>query len=471
MPPFPKPRKRETCVLPARTAVEGGRADVLVIGGGPAGLGAALGAAQTGADVVLAERYGFVGGSAIAALVAPFAIYFTCRRTPQKKGSDQLFPTDHLCGRPVIGGAWGELVEELVGRGGALPPSPETGYTVPFDPDSLKMVALDMLDRARINFLLHSLASCVLMQEDNLEGVVFETKSGPVCIRANLFVDCTGDGDIAAFSGAPFEMGRESDGFVQPMSLLFLMAAFERRNFFDYVRNHPSEWTGVHGLWKLIKKACQDGDLDIPREDILMFGTPHQREVIINSTRVVKVSGIDAWDLTYAEWQGRKQMAQIAAFLKRYVPGFERSYVGESGSQIGVRETRRITGRYTLTRDDVLNARKFEDVIAHGTYPIDIHNPTGKGTVLEPVPGDEFYDIPLRCLIPQKPRNLLVAGRCISGTHEAESSYRVMPISMATGQAAGVCAALSAKDGRSPGQVPAAEVQKELRRQGAILHA
>jgi hypothetical protein len=162
-------------------------------------------------------------------------------------------------------------------------------------------------------------------------------------------------------------------------------------------------------------------------------------------------------------------MRQIAAFLRRYVPGFAESYVVQSGVQVGVRETRRVLGEYQLDADDVLGARKFDDAIARGAYPVDIHNPKGSGTVLKRLPPGEAYDIPLRCLLPRNTERLLVAGRCISGTHEAHSSYRVMPIVMATGQAAGVCAALAARHGTTPRNVPVIEVQRELVRQGASL--
>src|SRR3546814_137815 len=155
-------------------------------------------------------------------------------------------------------------------------------------------------------------------------------------------------------------------------------------------------------------------------------------------------------------------MGQIAAFLRRYVPGFEEAYVAQSGVGIGVRETRRILGEYQMTAEDVLEARKFDDSVARGTYPVDIHNPAGRGTVLKRLPPGDWYEIPLRCLIPQGLDRLLVAGRCISGSHEAHSSYRVTPTAMATGQAAGVCAALSARSGKAPRAVRASAVQAEL---------
>jgi hypothetical protein len=390
-----------------------------------------------------------------------------------------LFPADHGEGRPVIAGVNRRLMTRLADAGGAIRPSLRTGYTVPFDPEAFKLAALDLLDEAGVDYLFHAFAASVLgtggtggtgggRGKGRVDGVVFETKSGPVVVRSRVVVDCTGDGDVAAQAGADFEVGRE-DGLVQPATLMFRIGEFARAGFEAYVREHPDQWASVHGLWDLVRRAAEAGELDLPREDILMFGTPHAREILVNSTRVLRVLGTDVWDLTRAEREGRLQMRAIAAFFRRYVPGFEESYVIESGPQVGIRESRRVMGEYVLTADDVLAARKFDDVVARGTYPIDVHSPTGKGTVLKRVPAGEAYDIPLRCLLPRGADNLLVAGRCISGTHEAHSSYRVMPIATATGQAAGVCAALAARAGISPRDVPAARVQAELLRQGANL--
>jgi hypothetical protein len=377
-------------------------------------------------------------------------------------------PTDHGPGDPVIAGALRTLLERLVEVGGATAPSLETGYVVPFDPEMFKLVALELLDDAGVDFLFHAFATDVV-GESTVEGAVFETKSGPVVVKAKTVVDCTGDGDLAARSGASFELGRDEDGLVQPMTLMFRMGEFNRATFKAYSREHPDQWRGVHGLWDLVQKAADAGELDLAREDILFFGTPHDREVSVNTTRVTRVLGTDVWDLTYAEWESRRQMRQIVSFLRRYVPGFEEAYLIQSGVHTGVRETRRITGEYQLTADDLLRARKFDDVIARGSYPVDIHNPAGKGTRLERIPSGEAYDIPLRSLIPRGIERLIVAGRCISGTHEAHSSYRVMPIAMATGQAAGVCAALSARSGKAIREMPVRSVQDELIRQGANL--
>lgn len=468
MPSLQRPPAPETVILPPRQAVLAADTEVLVVGGGPAGIGAALGAAQAGAEVVLAERYGFLGGNATAALVMPLMSFYTDRTPAQQTPSGRLLPADHGPGDPVIAGAVASLLERLVAAGGAIPPSLDTGYVVPFDPELFKLIALELLDEAGVNFLFHAFASDVLT-EQGLSGAVFETKSGPVAIRARAVVDCTGDGDLAARAGAPYEVGRSTDGLVQPMTLMFRMGEFERAAFDAYVREHPDQWRGVYGLWDLVRQAAAAGELDLPRENILFFATPHEREVTLNVTRVTKVFGTDVWDLSYAEWMSRQQMRQIAAFLRRYVPGFANAYTIQSGVHIGVRETRRIVGDYQLTAEDVLQARKFSDVIARSTYPIDIHNPKGSGTLLKRLPQGDAYDIPLRCLLPRAVERLLVAGRCISGTHEAHSSYRVMPVSMATGQAAGVCAALAALGQTRPRSVPVAAVQAELVRQGANL--
>lgn len=469
MPALKRPLVVTEVELPPRQAKLAADTDVLVVGGGPAGMGAALGAAQAGAEVILTERYGFFGGNATAALVMPLMSFHTQHARPEKQGEGILLPTDHGRGDPVIAGALKQFLERLVKAGAAVPPSLKTGYTVPFDPELFKVTALEMLDEANVNFLFHAFASGTIAEAGRIEGVVFETKSGPILIRARCVVDCTGDGDVAVQAGAPYDIGRADDGLVQPMTLMFRMVDFEHEAFAEYAREHPDQWRGVHGLWDLIRKATEAGELELPREDILFFGTPHPREVAVNSTRVTGVRGIDVWDLTHAEWHSRMQMRQIAAFLRRRVPGFKDAYVAQSGTHIGVRETRRIAGEYRLTGSDVLQARKFDDVVARCTYPMDIHNPSGTGTELRRLPPGESYDIPLRALLPRRTQNLLVAGRCISGTHEALSSYRVMPTAMATGQAAGVCAALSAAHRQPPRALDAREVQRELVRQGANL--
>ena len=468
MPPLPRPENFEYVVLPARQAILADTCDVLVVGGGPAGMGAAMGAAQAGASVILAERYGFLGGNATAALVTPIMSFFTQHSHDQVNGAITMFPTDHGTGDIAIGGAVWDFVQRLVKAGGAIPPSYNTGYVVPFDHEIFKLTAMEMLDEAGVRVLYHAFASGVIRDPQH-PAVIFESKSGPLVIRAAMIIDCSGDGDIAVKAGALYDVGRISDGLVQPMTLYFRLAEFQKTVFKNYIKEHPDQWRGVHGLWDLVQKAQIDGKLDLPREDVLIFGTTHDREISVNSTRVIRVLGTDIWDLTFAEWESRRQMKHIEEFFKRYVPGFENTYVLQSGIQVGVRETRRIRGDYTLTSEDVLEARVFEDTIAKSTYPIDIHNPAGKGTVIKRVKEGEAYGIPLRCCFPVGLDNVLTAGRCISGTHEAHSSYRVMPVSMAIGQGAGVCAALAAMKKVKSRDVNFKDVRKELRRQNAII--
>jgi hypothetical protein len=190
--------------------------------------------------VILAERYGFLGGSATAALVTIFMSFYTRRKKAEQPGATTLFPTDHGGGEPIIGGALEALINRMVERGGALPPSLHTGYVVPFDPEILKLVALELLDEAGVQFLFHAMATDVIGNQ-RVDGVVFETKSGPVVIRAKSVIDCTGDGDIAARAGAPFEVGRIGDGAVQPMTMMFRMNEFNKYAFEDYVRLHPDQ--------------------------------------------------------------------------------------------------------------------------------------------------------------------------------------------------------------------------------------
>jgi FAD dependent oxidoreductase len=470
LPVLRSPTDTVRITIPERTARVAADCDVLVVGGGPGGMGAALGAAWAGAEVVLAERYGFLGGNPTVALVNPLMSWHTQGKVSTRDDDPtRLLPQDHGPGDPIVAGALRVFIERLLAARGALPPSLETGYTVPFDPETYKTVAIDLLDEAGVSMLFHCFASGTCGRQGDPRGVVLETKSGPIVVRGRVLVDCTGDGDLAASAGAAYQVGREGDSRVQPMTLMFRIVNVDRPRFDEYIRAHPDQWRGVHGLWDLIRQATEAGDLDLPREDILFFATPHPTELSVNCTRVTEVLGIDVFDLSRAEMESRRQMRQISEFFRKYVPGFEKAYVAQSGIHVGVRETRRILGDYVLTADDVLGARKFPDVVARASYPVDIHNPTGKGTVLKRLPEGEWYEVPLRCLLPQGVDNLLVAGRCISGTHEAHSSYRVTPTAMATGQAAGICAALAARDRRSTREVLASEVQAELRRQGAVV--
>lgn len=468
MPPLQKPDHALSLSLPSQQAEIIADTDVLVVGGGAAGLGAAVGAANAGSTVILVERYGFLGGNGTAALVNNFMSYSTHHYEPKTTADSNFFPQDHGDGVPIIAGVLQHFVTLLLELNGALPPSLHTGYIVAFDPEVFKIAAETMLDACNVHFLYHAWARG-LVTLDGKRGVVFETKSGPKVILARVVIDCTGDGDIAAMAGAPFEVGRAGDHLPQPLSLMFNIVGLDLPRFQQFIKNHLDEWTGVEGLRPMIRQAEMHGSLNMPRDTVLLFGMPHKEELNVNCTRINKVSGLNVFDLTFAEYLGRKQMLQIERFFREFIPGFAESYIIQSGPQVMVRETRRITGEYVMTEEDVLTARHFDDVVARGSYPIDLHSPDGKDTILKRVPPGQAYDIPLRCLIPLRVEDMLVAGRCLSGTHEAQGSYRVQPIAMATGHAAGVCAALAVTRGISPRRVPYQDVQRELLRQGADL--
>ncbi|MFE1050662.1 FAD-dependent oxidoreductase [Streptomyces olivaceus] len=244
-----------------------------------------------------------------------------------------------------------------------------------------KLSMLETMDESGVRMLFHSFASGALPLDDGSgRRVVFETKSGPVVVDAGV-MDGAGDGDVATACGALYEIGRHEDGLVQPVTLMFRVADFARPDSADYVREHPDQWRGVHGLWDLIEEARTEGELRLPGEDILFFATPRPREIAVNSTRVNRVLGSNVWDLTRAEYTARRQPAQIDRFLRTRVPGFEESYVVQSGTHVGVRESRRVLGDYRLTGHDILAARTFPDVVARGAHPFDVHNPRGSGTV------------------------------------------------------------------------------------------
>ena len=262
-----------TLTLPQRTAKILPETDVLIVGGGPAGLAAALGAADAGAKVSLVERYSFLGGNATAGLVLTFASYYTSPQLPlhAKPKELTLFPTDHGTGKPIIGGVLADLVERLIQAGGAFEPSPKTGFMVPFDPEIFKIEALNMVDSAGVDFLFNAFASGVTTDSDGVKGVIFETKSGPLVAPAKVVIDCTGDGDVASYAGAPFEIGRSKDNLVQPMALMFMVENFRYDKFNMFVQTHPTEWHGIQGLSALMREAEAKGELNIPERNRFAF--------------------------------------------------------------------------------------------------------------------------------------------------------------------------------------------------------
>lgn len=416
------------------------QADVAVLGGGPAGLCAAVAAAQEGAEVLLVERYGFLGGMATAGLVNPFMAFQTA--APATPHDLKL----------VNGGLLQVIIARLQEAGGY------NAEHQAFDPETFKQVAQEMALEAGVRLRLHTMLFGALADEGRVRLAGVASKSGLETVAAEVFIDATGDADLAAWAGAEYEQGRPEDGLCQPMTLNFRMGGVE-----------PDLMPSRAEINALYEAAKQRGEIANPRENVLWFYTTRKGEIHFNTTRVVGKQATDAEDLTAAEIEARRQVKQMVTFLQREVSGFAHAYLLATGTQIGMRESRRVRGDYVLTAEDVLSARDFADGIARGCYPVDIHNPAGSGTVIKPVPPGRSYAIPYRCLTPVGCENLLVAGRPISCDHAAHSSLRVMPIAMNVGEAAGVAAARALE---RQGQVRAVEVEalrRRLRERGAVI--
>lgn len=409
--------------------------EVLVCGGGPGGICAAVSAARNGADTMLVERYGFLGGMATAGLVFPFMTRFAG-------------------GERIIDGVFQELIERLDAKGGYG--GPDRPYM--FDLEAMKIVADEICIESGVRLLLHTSVCGAEVAGERISRVLIHNKSGEQAVKASVFVDATGDADVAYLAGVPCEKGRASDGLTQPMTLNFRMAGVERS-----IMPTQADFN------KLYLAARSEGRIDCPRNDVLHFATMRPDEVHFNTTRIIRADATSAEDLTRAEIDSRRQVMQFVAWLTSDVPGFASAYLQMTGAQIGIRESRRIVGEYVLTADDLLSARKFEDCIARGSYPVDIHDPDGGGTVIKRLAEGESYDIPYRSLVPKGIDNLLVAGRPISATHEAHSAVRVMPIAAAIGEAAGAAAALCVRHDTTPRELDVTKLRQVLVAQGANL--
>lgn len=412
-------------------------AEVIVIGGGPAGICAAIAAAEEGADTLLVERYGFLGGMATAGLVNPFMPY----RNSKEQVNAGLFQRmiDYLDAE----GAWSHR-----------PQSPDA-----FDPELAKLALDRMVEDAGVRRLLHTALLDAEVSGAVVSRAITESKTGTQGMSAKLFIDASGDADLAARAGAEFAIGRDEDGFCQPMTMNFRMANVDEARLPD--RDTINE---------LYNAAKERGEIDNPRENCLWFYTTRAGEIHFNTTRVVKLDATKAEDLTLAEETARRQVRQMIAFLQRDVAGFEQAHLSVLPAQIGIRESRRIVGDYELTVEDVLQARKFDDGIARGCYPVDIHNPSGTGTVIQHLPAGEAYDIPYRCLCPKGFDNLLIAGRPICSDHAAHSSHRVMPIAACNGEAAGVAAAMCVRSGSDIRGVDVRALRTTLKGRGASIY-
>jgi hypothetical protein len=333
------------------------------------------------------------------------------------------------------------------------------GFGRSFHEESLKIILDKITREAGINVLFHSFLCGVDRDNDMIKSVTVATKTGNLSFSARTFIDASGDGDLAALAGCSFTLGRESDHLCQPMTLCFRVGNVDVARF-------KADKARLNLIWK---EAQEAGKIQNPRENILVFEYPAKNVLHFNSTRVIKLNPTDPFDLSRAEAQAREQTAELFSFLKANAAGFEEADMLSSAPEIGVRESRMVQGLHTLTEEELKSCIHFSDSIAAGNYDIDIHSPDGGGTSHYYFAPGEYYTIPYRCLLPRGTKNLLVAGRCISATHEAQASIRIMPICTCLGEAAGTAAAAAKAAGVCVRDADVSKLQSMLRKNGAFI--
>jgi hypothetical protein len=443
--------------------------DVIIVGGGISGTMAAVAAARAGAKTLVIERYGFLGGMLTAAGVGPMMTF-------------------HAGDKQVIQGITAELITRLVRQG----KSPghivdTTGYTytvTPFDAEAMKRELETMVLESGGKILYHTMLASVDVNQRNIRSITVCNKAGLNKLMAKVYIDATGDADLSLWAGVECTKGRKTDGAAQPMTMKLRMTNVNIQAVREYIKANPDEFPrlkgntaiidkaprlSIGGFVKTLKDAQEKGEITFRREDVLFFETNTPGEVIINTSRVLGCDSTDPWSLSEAEVEGRKQALELEKFLKKRIPGFENAQVEYTGPFIGVRSSNQIVGMYTLTVEDLIACKRFEDTIAHAGYPVDIHSPDGEGTLHRHLKWGDMYSIPYRCVINPKVDNLITVGRCISATFEAQAGIRTTPTCGAIGHAGGVAAAIAADKGSAVQSVNIDELQSLLKEQGAYL--
>lgn len=414
--------------------------DLIVVGGGLSGVAAATAAARDGMSVLLIEKSGCLGGAMSNSLVYPFTRFWTTENGKRKYLNGGLF-------------------DEMRTRQERYEVNPENSADY-FMPEYFKLALDDMLESCGVTTLFHAFVFEVITKNGKITGVRTAVKTGVMGFEADFFIDATGDGDLFTLAGCDFRLGRDGDGLCQPMTTCFRMSGVDTELF----KNDGSR------LQELYKKMQAEGKIKNPREDLLCFFGIGKGIVHFNTTRIVRHDPTNPFEVSHAEIEARRQVHEIVAFLKNNSRAFSESTVISIASEIGVRESRMLNGEHILTVDEIKNCKYFDDAIALGNYDIDIHNPEGSGTSHYYFKDGEFYTIPYRCLLPREYDNLLVAGRCISVTHEAQASIRIMAICSCLGEAAGSAAALAKRENTGVHGIDVSELRKKLISNGVVLN-
>jgi hypothetical protein len=429
--------------------------DVLVVGGGAAGLAAAHTAARQGLKVILLERYGFCGGGAVAGLSGTICgMYLATDRSnapPQQ----------------VVFGFLSEFIKGMNARNGLAPVVPYgKTYTHVHDPLIWREVADELLREQKVHVLFHSVVTAVIMEGERIAGVTAYTKQGTANIRAKITIDASGDADVLAMAGLGTTMG--DNGRVQNPTMIFRLGGVDTAQFMAAYGHNTIMPANVSAF---IEQANDSGNYKLPRQKIWMFTTTRPGELLCNCTRIVgpdgrELNAVIADDFTDAEIEGRMQVREYARFFKKFLVGCRDSYVNDTGVQVGVRQTRQGIGRETLLNSDVTSGKKYADGIAISPWPIELH--AGAKPVVSWLL-DDYYEVPYGCFVPERGLDLLFAGRCLSAQHEAVASARVTAQCFSYGHAIGHAAALAIREHIHPHQVEGRELRAILNQDGARL--